>query len=164
MIYTRIFSSRIILLIIYCRGHCKNSFSFPAHTSVKVGDQKHAGWYKEATRAVLKLLQATGKVYARESVTPLPPLSSKSLSQFGSPRKRAQRRSVSWTLSGWCPQVQPLWRKWQKQDWAEGRVGLWFWSWDWPLEWSQAGSVALQGWIFVPSPRLMHHWFLVSEC
>lgn len=62
MIYTRIFSSRIILLIIYCRGHYKNSFSFPAHTSVKVGDQKHAGWYREATQAVLKSLQATFKV------------------------------------------------------------------------------------------------------
>lgn len=159
----RIFSSRIILLIMYCRGHYKNSFSFPAHTSVKVGDQKHVGWYREATWAALKSLQAICRVCARKSVGLS--LSSKSLSPFGSPRKWAQRRSVNWTFTGWCPQVQHLWRKWQKQDWAEGRVGLWFRSWDWLLELSQAGSVAVPGWIFGPSPPcLMRHWFLVSEC
>lgn len=117
----RIFSCWIILLIMYCRGHYKNLFPFPAHISGKVGGQKHAGWCREATCAELKLLQATCKAYARESVGPS--LSSKSLSQFGSPRKQAQRRSASWAFAEWCPRVQHLWRKWQKLYWAEGELG-----------------------------------------
>lgn len=102
----RFFCSGIILLIMYCRGHCYNSFSFRAHTSTNYGGR----WPR-------RMLDGSGKTpelfenHHRQRVMylsenqPGTTLSSETLSASGSPRKQAQRRSDLWKSIGWHPQV-----------------------------------------------------------